>query len=136
MLKKISKEKKMGKKVKTLLNQRGFIVDMKCSKHTNSVYLRLDNGACRGIRISDHKKISKYKSSYKYNVINGYQGARCKIIGGQLNYYYNFNNIGRLVSNIETERASKIIKYGYSNYRKIRDRQLDYNTINYIKKVA
>lgn len=136
MLRKISKEKKIAKKIKGLLNQRGFIVEMKSSKGSNSVYLRLDNGACSGIRISDHHKSKKNKNNYTYNVINGYQGARCKIIGGQLNYYYNFHCITRLICNIEAERSNKVIKYGYSNYRKIRDRQIDFNSINYIKKVA
>ena len=48
---------------------RGFIVDMQVSKKTNSIYLKIDNGACDGIRIRDHVNS---QTKYKFNMIRNY----------------------------------------------------------------
>lgn len=121
MLKILSKERKMAKKIKSMLNKRGFIVDVKPARKTKSVYLKLDNGACPGIRISNHKN---KKTSYCFNMINNYNGARTEFLNGQIKHFYNFNSIGRLISEVERERSNKIIKYGYSNYIKKRDKEI------------
>ena len=120
MLKILSKERKMAKKIKLMLNKRGFIVDVKPAKGTKSVYLKLDNGACPGIRISNHKN---KKTNYCFNMINNYNGARTEFSNGQLKHFYNFNSVGRLISEVERERSNKIIKYGYSNYIKKRNKE-------------
>ena len=49
------KEKNLGNKIKNMLLKRGFIVDMDISKKTGSIYLKIDNGACGTIRISNHR---------------------------------------------------------------------------------
>ena len=51
----INKEKRLAKKVTTLLNKRGFIVKQHSSRTSKSIYLKIDNGAIPVIRISDHK---------------------------------------------------------------------------------
>ena len=128
MLKILSKERKMAKKIKLMLNKRGFIVDVKPAKGTKSVYLKLDNGACPGIRISNHKN---KKTNYCFNMINNYTGARTEFSNGQTKHFYNFNSVGRLISEVERERSNKIIKYGYSNY--IRKRNKETIVYNYNK---
>lgn len=124
MLRVINKERKMARKIKLILNKRGFIVDVKPAKRSRSVYLKLDNGACPGIRISNHKN---NKTNYCYNMINNYCGARTEYCNGQIKHFYNFSSVGRLISEIERERSNKIIKYGYSNYIRKRNNE----TINY-----
>lgn len=120
MFKILSKERKMAKKIKLMLNKRGFIVDVKPAKGTKSVYLKLDNGACPGIRISNHKN---KRTNYCFNMINNYNGARTEFSNGQTKHFYNFNSVGRLISEVERERSNKIIKYGYSNYIKKRNKE-------------
>ena len=76
---KISKEKRMANKIKEMLYRRGFKVETKISKNTKSVYLKIDNGACPTIRISDHKN---NKTRSKFNVIKNYEGKRREYCNG------------------------------------------------------
>ena len=122
----INKEMRISNKIKGLLNKKGFIVKMRVAKNTKSVYLYIDNGACGTIRISDHKN---NKSGSKYNVIKNYRGRKREYINGQNIIFYNFNNIERLLADLEIERSDKVIKYGYSNYKKQRDKM---NNLDYI----
>lgn len=126
------KEKKLANKIKSMLLQRGFIIDMDISKKTGSVYLKVDNGACGTIRISNHRN-DKAKS--KFNMIKNYSGKRCEFLNGQMKKFYNYRMIGRLIADIEIERSNKIIKYGYSNYKKTRDKEA-FNDYYIYKQVA
>ena len=101
----INKEKRLANRIKNILNRRGFMVEIQNSRNTKSIYLKLDNGACNGIRISNHVN---HKTNYKF--------------------------IGKLITDIETERSNKIINFGYANYKKIRDKEKT-NFFNY-KNVA
>lgn len=116
----INKEKKVAKKIKEMLNKRGFIVDMQVSKRTKSIYLKVDNGASGRIRISDHK--NKLTRS-KFNVIENYKGKRSEYSNNIFKKYYNFNNLAALITDIEIERSNFIIMYGYTNYKMIRDKK-------------
>lgn len=127
---KFKKEKRLADRIVNILNKRGFIVEIQHSKRSNSIYLILDNGACPGIRISDHR--NDY-NRYKFNVIRNYVGKRNEYINGQVKSYYDFKSIGRLIMEVETERSNRIVKFGYSNYRKIRDKK---NIEETFKKVA
>lgn len=126
----LKKERKLADKIVNILNRRGFIVDIQYSKKSNSIYLTLDNGACPGIRISDHR--NDY-NKYKFNVVRNYTGKRSEYINGQVKSFYNFKSIGRLIMDVESERSTRIIKFGYSSYRKIRDKK---NIEDMLKKVA
>ena len=130
---KLNKEKRIANKIKKLLNKRGFLVQMQISKNTKSVYLKIDNGACNGIRISDHKN---NKTNYKFNMIKNYNGKRNEYHNGKIKSYYNFSAIGRLISDIELERSDRVIKYGYSNYKKIRNKEYKQPLYIYNKQVA
>ena len=127
------KEKNLANKIKNMLLKRGFLVDVSVSKKTNSVYLKIDNGACPTIRISDHRND---KSKSKFNMIKNYTGKRMEFQNGQLKKFYNYHMIGRLVADLEIERSNKIIKYGYSNYKKIRDKDNYNDYYIYNKQVA
>ena len=121
----ISKEKRIAKKIKEMLNERGFIVNMHVSKRTRSVYLKIDNGACGKIRISDHKN---NLTSCKFNVIKNYNGKR---------YEYTNGVLKKIVLDVEIERANIITQYGYNSYKKMRDKQKNFNVhINFERKAA
>ncbi len=125
----INKEKRIANQIREMLYKRGFKVETKFSKNTKSVYLILDNGACSTIRISDH---INYKNKSKYNVIKNYQGKKTEYSNGKIKIFYNFHMIGRLIADIESERSNKILRYGYRNYKTIRDKEdLSQNYIFY-----
>ena len=130
---KITKERKIAYKIKTLLNRRGFVVNIKYSKKTKSVYLEIDNGACNGIRISNHKN---KKSRFKYNVIRNYNGKKIELENGMTKNFYDFKNIGRLITDIELERSNRIINFGYQGYKRSRDKNYNYSIAYEFKKVA
>ena len=119
------KELKTANKIVKILRQRGFIVEIRQSAKTKSVYLTIDNGAISGIRISDHINT---KTKYKFNVIKNYKGKRAEFSNGKYKLYYNFNCLGSLIASVESERANAIIKNGYLVYKKIRDH---YNSKEY-----
>lgn len=127
----INKEKRLANRIKNILNRRGFMVEIQNSRNTKSIYLKLDNGACNGIRISNHVN---HKTNYKFNVIKNYKGKRSEFTDGKLKVFYNYNSIGKLITDIETERSNKIINFGYANYKRIRDKEKT-NYFNY-KNVA
>lgn len=123
----LSKEKRIANKIKEMLYKRGFTVETKLSKNSKSVYLKIDNGACPSIRISDHKN---NKTQSKFNVIKNYEGKRFELYNGKAKIFYNFNMIGKLIADVECERSNMILKHGYAKYKSIRDRKNYYS--NYI----
>lgn len=129
----INKEMRIATKITKLLNKKGFIVKMQVSKNTKSIYLTIDNGACGGIRISDHKN---NKTNFKYNMIRNYTGRKREYINGQNVTFYNFNNFSRLLADLEIERSNKIIRFGYANYKKNRDKEKKLVYANCNRRVA
>lgn len=115
---KINKERRIADKIRNMLYKRGFKVDIKIAKNTKSVYLKIDNGACATIRISDHKNST---TRSKFNVIKNYEGKRRVYCNGFTRMFYNFHMLGSLIADVEAERSNKILKYGYTKYRAIRD---------------
>lgn len=121
---KVSEEKKVADKVKARLYEKGFKVYYQFSKNTKSIYLKVDNGACCSIRISDHKN---YKTRSKFNMIKNYKVKRTNYKNGIQKRFYNFNMLDSLISDVEAERANKIFSYGYIKYKSIRDKNTFYN---------
>ncbi len=130
---KISKEKKIAKKIRNKLYKKGFKVEMKISKNSKSIYLKIDNGACSTIRISDHKN---YRTRSKFNVIKNYQGNSYEYNNNIVKKFYNFNMLNSLIADIETERSNRILKDGYTRYKAIRDKEDLSSYYIYNKKVA
>lgn len=116
----INKEKRIAKKIRDLLQKKGFIVEIKYSRRTRSIYLKSDNGACPSIRISDH---INYKTKSKFNVIRNYKGKRKELINGTVKYFFSYKSITLLIADLEIERSNNILKYGYTKYKEIRDKK-------------
>lgn len=127
----MNKEKKMAKKIARLLYQRGFLIKTHKSKTSKSIYIKIDNGVIPVIRISDHKRAND--DNCKYNVIRNYKGPRQETINRKLKRYYNYNNINRLITDVELERNAKIQAIGYVGYRNILEGRKEKNQYKYAK---
>lgn len=99
---------------KQLLNH-GFIVHRYNSKTTSSIYLKLDYGVCCGIRIADHNGKKKYH--YRFNVFKDYKGDKIIIRDNLVSYFFTFNEIPKLLKQVQIERQNKISKYGLEKYK-------------------
>lgn len=99
---------------KQLLNL-GFMVHRYNSKTTSSIYLKLDYGVCCGIRIADHNGKKKYH--YRFNVFKDYKGDKIIIRDNLVSYFFTFNEIPKLLEQVQIERQNKISKYGLEKYK-------------------
>lgn len=100
--------------VKKLLKMK-FIVHRYNAYSTSSIYLKLDYGLSCGIRIADHQGIKKY--SYRFNVLKDYKGDEVILKDGLICHFYNFNELPKLLKDIEMERKEKLNKYGLEKYQ-------------------
>ena len=55
---------------------------------------------------------------------------------GMTKNFYDFKNIGRLITDIELERSNRIINFGYQGYKRSRDKNYNYSIAYEFKKVA
>lgn len=110
------KELAVSDKLIRTLKQKGFKINRYYAHKTKSIYLKLDYGVCGAIRISDH--IGKKQYRYKFNVIKKYTGPKIINDRGYIRLFYNYNNTKELLHDVETEKESKINKYGLYNYQK------------------
>ena len=100
------------------LKKHNIIIHRYDAYSTNSIYLKLDYGACNSIRISDHT--GKEHLKYKYNVM-----PKCKngwVRDKQFwRYYCNISQdkfIDDMIKIITDDRLAKIILVGKENYNK------------------
>lgn len=99
----------------------GFIVHRYDSYSTSSIYLKLDYGLSCGIRIADHPGKKKY--SYRFNVIKDYKNDKVIIKDGLICYFYDFNELDRVLEAVQNEKHEKINKYGIKNYNLYMERE-------------
>ena len=93
----------------------GFSVLRYDSHSTNSIYLKMDYGACYSIRISDHP--GKAYLKYRYNVIIG-GTVHTDMDEGKLRYYYGISDLVLLFDQIYKDRQERIEKYGSFVYNR------------------
>ena len=128
------KELIVSDKLIRILKQKGFKINRYYARKTKSIYLKLDYGVCGAIRISDH--IGKRKYRYKFNVIKKYTGPKIINDRGYIRLFYNYNNTKELLHDVETEKKSKIKKYGLYNYQKYMNISSKSELYKSFKKVA
>lgn len=98
------------------LKKEGFVVQRYDAFSTNSVYLKLDYGVCNSIRISDHK--GKKHLQYRYNLLSTHKGVKRYSSFGELpRYYYGFDALGVMVSDIVKARELRLNRYGEEQYK-------------------
>ena len=128
------KELIVSDKIIRKLKQKGFRINRYYAYKTKSIYIKLDYGVCGAIRISDH--IGKKQYRYKFNVIKKYTGPKIINDRGYIRLFYNYNNTKELVRDIETEKESKINKYGLYNYKRYMKMNSKNELYKSFKKVA
>ena len=99
--------------VKRLL-EAGFTIQRYDAYSTNSIYLKLDYGACNSIRISDHE--GKKNLSYRYNIGFDIKDIHTKDIQYP-RHYFPAREHERLAIMCINDRQLKKLTYGYSRYR-------------------
>ena len=113
----------------------GFIVHRYDSHSTSSIYLKLDYGLSCGIRIADHPGKKKY--SYRFNVIKDYKGDKVIYKDGLICYFYNYNELDRVLEEIQKEKQNKLNRYGLSNYQMYMKKERNSNELfNRFKKIS
>lgn len=126
-------EKAADKIINKLLDL-GFIVHRYDAYSTNSIYIKLDYGACNSIRISDHE--GKQHLSYKYNALKGIRKPYwTKDFKNMWRYYCNCKDIDNLINQIRSDRNFKIIQGNYEELKeKFKKENLKYKEFTEIKK--
>lgn len=91
----------------------GFIVQRYNAYSTDSIYLKLDYGACNSIRIAGHQ--GKKHLKYRYNI-----GSYIKQAGYKRDkydrFFYPADCVEMLLKQIVSDRSTKIGRYGESRY--------------------
>lgn len=93
----------------------GFIVHRYNSHSTSSIYLKLDYGISCGIRIADHEGRKKYH--YRFNVLKDYKGDGIIYRDNLISYFFNYNELDKVINAVIQEREKKLKKYGIDNYK-------------------
>lgn len=113
----------------------GFIVHRYDSHSTSSIYLKLDYGVSCGIRIADHPGKKKY--SYRFNIIKDYKGDKVVYKDGLICYFYDYNELDKVLEEIQKEKQNKLNKYGLSNYQMYMKKERNGNKLfNRFKKIS
>lgn len=117
----MSKESEMIKKAVDYLvkelKKDGFTITKYEAYSSNSVYLKIDDGAIGTIRISDH--YGKKHLKYRYNLIKGEKESRRVLDGGVERFYLPMRLIDVLVAKINYDKKMKVRKYGEDNYERL-----------------
>lgn len=76
----------VAKQVQEFLLNNDFIVHRYNAYSTNSIYLKIDCGLCKSIRISDHR--GKGYLRYTYNILKDVNSSYSVVDNGVLRYMY------------------------------------------------
>lgn len=99
---------------------KGFTVHRYDAYSTDSVYLKLDWGACNSVRISDHT--GKKHLKYRYNIGSWIKEGRHEGVNGKYpRHYYQAKHADRLVKRAVADREERIEKRGEDGYRSLVD---------------
>ena len=103
------------------LLEMNFIVHRYNSYSTSSIYFKLDFGLSCGIRIADHPGKKKYH--YRFNVIKDYKGNKVINRDNLVSYFFDYNELEKVLELVQKEKQSKIEKYGLQKYLKLMEEQ-------------
>jgi hypothetical protein len=99
------KPKDAAKRIIQVLKREGVIIQRYDAYSSNSIYLKLDYGACHTIRISDH--LGKKHLKYKYNLLSNLDEFKVKK-GPPVQYFHPMSDIDIMIGNILAYRESLI----------------------------
>lgn len=94
----------------------GFTVHRYNAYSTNSIYLKVDGGLCKSIRISDHT--GKGHLRYTYNLLSTVTEFYSKEDNGVIRYYYPYRDWFRVFQSVMSVREDLQTRYSKSWYDK------------------
>lgn len=110
------------KQVKRALEEHGISVTVQKAITTTSIYVKLDNGALKSLRIGDHSGKRKYHYGYEigshirnYHEYFGQVGDKTFI-----RLQFPVDQIEALTTAVRLERTNKILKWGKPQYEKLK----------------
>lgn len=109
----VKRFKRMADDIARRLVAEGFTVHRYDAEKTDSVYLKLDWGACNGIRISDHPGLQHAK--YRYN-IGTWITVPMEVEDRLLRFFWPVDHIAEMVERIKADKAARIGWVGESGY--------------------
>lgn len=108
--------KQVAKLIQNSLIEKGFTIHRYNAYSTNSIYLKVDGGLCKSIRISDHT--GKKHLRYSYNLLSTLSEGYSEVDREVTRYYYPYDEWEIVVNLIVDYRDSLISKYGSRWYYK------------------
>lgn len=107
------------------LKKEGITIHYYHSMTSNSIYLKLDYGACNSIRISDHDK-NKNEYHYKYELRTDKELSWKRFEDNQYMIRYPEKQIDNLIDEILKDKENKIKIKGLQKYKKEMDKRAEY----------
>jgi hypothetical protein len=101
------KPKEAAKRIIQVLKREGVIIQRYDAYSSNSIYLKLDYGACHTIRISDH--LGKKHLKYRYNLLSNLDEFKVKK-GPPVQYFHPMSDIDIMIGNILAYREALIAR--------------------------
>jgi hypothetical protein len=101
------KPKDAAKRIIQVLKREGVIIQRYDAYSSNSIYLKLDYGACHTIRISDH--LGKKHLKYRYNLLSNIDEFKVKK-GPPVQYFHPMSDIDIMVGNILAYREELVAR--------------------------
>ena len=108
--------KRLADEIAQALIAEGFTVHRYDAAKTDSVYLKLDYGACNSVRISDHAGYPHLK--YRYN-IGTWIGQAMETEDTYPRFYWPADQAAEMVAKIKADREARIEWSGAGGYEKI-----------------
>jgi len=108
--------KEIAKLLSKELISRGYIVHRYNAYSTESVYLKVDYGLCKSIRLSNHK--GKHHLRYTFNVLGYINEAYEEVDRGVKRYYVPLSEWNSILDKIDKYSSTMKEKYGVNWYKK------------------
>ena len=112
--------KRMADDIAQALVREGFTVHRYDAEKTDSVYLKLDWGACNSIRISDHPGFQHAK--HRYN-IGPWISVPMKVEDMLLMFFWPVDEVSEMVERVKADRTARIDWVGESGYARAVERR-------------
>ena len=72
----------------------------------------------------------------KFNLIKDFKGNKVVRDGNLIRFFYNFNEIDKLLMDIKAERKSKLERYGNIKYKQLLEKEAKNDLFNRFEKIA
>lgn len=116
----MKRPKALADEIAQALVAEGFIVHRYDAMKTDSVYLKLDYGACNSIRVSDHAGYPHLR--YRYN-IGTWIEAYMETVDTYPRFYWPASQARHLVAKCVADRDARISWSGKGGYQQIIDKK-------------